>query len=146
MCFTGLFYLFYKKVQLKGGRLMETTLTFPCNSSYHTTAMEHWQWGSNERKQIVRWQHLSQMKNVKFFKTDNIFDAKNAAGYHLGPVAPSAFNGAALKLCIIMHFMIYERSVTRSDDDSYYLSFVRHSWHWNYETSRFVACCKRKLR
>ena len=33
------------------------------------------------------------------FNTDNIFDAsKTKAGYHLGPVAPSASDGASLAL------------------------------------------------
>ena len=37
------------------------------------------------------------MKNVMFYKTDLKNCTKNAAGYYLGPVAPSACDVAALE-------------------------------------------------
>ena len=50
--------------------------------------------GSLRCKHSVRWQHISQMKDVLCSLIKNILSNENAAGYHPRPVAPSTTDEA----------------------------------------------------
>ena len=49
--------------------------------------------------------NLSQMKNVMFYSTDNKSKlSKNATGYYLGPVMPSAADGVSFEILAKIRF------------------------------------------